>query len=204
MTKKEAEPLFRKNQLFRGWTPEQIFAAIKSAFQADPQKLTQLLDRGFDGWDEKILQEKWKTGFWSYGYCYYVAEVAHVMFLGSGIEEPFQLLRYINEQKTDGLEDRLDKHFVLRHNDKIFDPEQGPNCSVEEYQGFQPVQFQPQHPSINAVLLLIWVVENHEKYKSNKTLTETIRPILREVADWKPGGQKENLKKLIWKFTGRS
>jgi hypothetical protein len=207
MKRIEAEPLFRESSLFKGWTSKQTFSVIKDAFKADSAKMTLLLDRGFDR-HKKMLTKKWNEGIWSYGYCYYVAEVAYLMFLSSTPTQSVCLFQITGKKaaskKGATLKKKLNKHFVLCRSGLIFDPERGYNLPSTDYPCTKRSRFQSYYPSVNAVLLLIWIIEHYEKRHRKKKLTRAIRPILKKVADWKHGGQKENLKKLVWEFVGRS
>ena len=118
---------FGKPGLFKGWNEAEIFKAIRSTFRKHPKEMQLILRREFREPNAlAILQRHWGNGIWSFGYCFYIAEAAKLMFLSARPGVEFQLKDVSSKKKLDiPLPPELKKHYALFYDDFCFDPEAG-------------------------------------------------------------------------------
>jgi hypothetical protein len=206
MTKEDCVKLFGGPSLFGGWTEAEVFGAIRDTFLADPGKMTMALRPEFkEPKSLAALKRRWAAGSWSFGYCYYIAEAARLIFLSAYPAREFKL-RIVKSKKKLGalLPPALKKHFVLFYEDRYFDPELG--CAVEQRKYGSNVKgsrFLPQL-SVSALLLLAWTVDHYEQTLGPARISLLrLRPALSEVARrWRPGGPKAKLKDEVRRIAG--
>lgn len=204
MTKADRERLLRGSRLFEGWSVTDVFGAIRGTFLADRNKMTAILAPAFKDQMHK-LQRKWDNGVWSFGYCFYIAEVAELMFLSACPAQDFKLKSVGSGKKLrTRVPSELKKHYVLFFGERCFDPERGPEEPQRAFRNVKGERFPPQHPTINATLLLAWVAQHCETTQHPARISlAALRPALSELSRrWKQGGTKSALKDQVRVLAG--
>lgn len=212
MTNTERQQLFQGSRLFSGWSIKEVFEAIHATFVANQRlgvnnRLLAVLHP-----DSKnslpSLERDWRAGHWSMGYCYYIAEVAKLMLMSAEPSIHFRLCEVNGKKPKRGRgtksTHKLKKHFALRYDGLFFDPQRGPAHPGTKYTKIKPSRFLPQHPSINAAVLLTYVIEHLEKTRKAPRVTLTqFRPVLVRLANqYKGRGQKVALKNIVRSWAG--
>ena len=205
MTKTECVKFFGGTGLFEGWTEAEVFDAIRETFLSDRAKMTMILRREFkEASLLPTLERHWVAGLWSFGYCFYIAEAAKLMFLSAYPAREFKL-RIVKSKKKLGapLPPELKKHFVLFYGDVCFDPELPCAMPQKDYTGAKGARFRLP-PSVNALLLLAWTVDRYERTQGPARIPlARLRPALIEVAKgWTAGGAKAKLKDEVRQLAG--
>jgi hypothetical protein len=207
MTKQDRERLFGDPSLFGGWTEADVLTAIRRTFVSKGSKITMILRPEFRR--PKVmpaLEKRWAAGVWSFGYCFYVAEAAQLMFRSAFPGKEFRLKSFKSKKKVGGrLPPALKKHYTLFYEDLCFDPEVGSAVPQSEYAGGRGERFRLP-PSVNALLLLAWTAEDSAKLKMAPGISlARLQPALSEVArGWTPDGPKARLKDEVRHLAGLS
>ncbi|MGH7973139.1 MAG: hypothetical protein ACREIC_30845 [Limisphaerales bacterium] len=207
MTKQDRERLFGDPSLFGGWTEADILSAIRRTFFSRGSKTTMILRPEFKS--PKVLpalKKRWAAGIWSFGYCFYIAEAAQLMFRSAFPGKNFGLKSFKSKKKVGGrLPPELKKHYTLFYKDLCFDPEAGAAVPQNEYPGGKGERFRLP-PSMNALLLLAWIAQDSDKINTPaRTSLARLQPALSEIASrWTTGGPKAKLKEEVRRLAGLS
>ena len=139
-------------ELFQGWRPGKTLEVIRETFEKEPHwMLNNILKRDFP---RKTAVEEQAAGKWSYGYCYYIAEVVTLIF--DAIPLSYQRL-FKKNKKNAG---KYATHWVLKIGNFCFDPEESCPMSARKYSEYAARNFTPQHPSRNAIRLFVRIFQH--------------------------------------------
>jgi hypothetical protein len=140
--------------LFRGWTPATTLEIIRETVTSDPKwMLDNILKKDFS---RESAEREQAAGKWSYGYCYYIAEVATLIF--DAIPIDYQRLFKENHKRKNA--EKYRTHWVLRVGNSCFDPEQPHLVPAAKYANYTGKNFTPQHPSRNSIKLFDRVLQH--------------------------------------------
>jgi hypothetical protein len=211
MTVDKVRASFRSTGLFRNCLPDEVLESIRKPLVTLGITAEQLLIAEARKPEPLYMLRKiWRSepGKWSFGYCSCIAEVASLI-LGSAIPASnYQRFRCKKTEKARfvrKLPEKIKKHFVLKWDDRCFDPLKGADCSWERGQykdlGFDYAGFlNPtdrtliRYPSVNALLLLAWVIRERGRPDEAQNGASFIRDI---QAYWKTESHRPSLKEEL-------
>lgn len=198
MNKSECVKIFGDSKIFEGWNESEILNAIRETFLSDPQRMTKLLRPEFKRPESMIaLQQQWKNGVWSFGFCFYIAEATKLILLSACPNQKVNLKIVTSTKKLlVSLPPSLKRHNVLFFKDVCLDPEFNAPRLQREYPNARGSRFR-WLPSAPALLILAWVAQQCEQTKNCPRIAmKALKLALAEVARrWKPGSKyKSELK----------
>lgn len=148
---RERERRCVRPELFGGWSSEQAYTLVENVFLEDAEWMAQhVLNFRFRSFLERSRRQR----HWSFGYCFDIVEVTKIVFdSASQAYEPF----FKKTKKTGN--DRLDKHHVLKVDDRTFDPAVGGEVAWARYRGYRKCRKLPQSPGDRVIRLYIRMLD---------------------------------------------
>lgn len=211
MTVDKVRDRFSGTGLFRNCSPDEVLEAIKRPFVTMGAKAEVLLiPKAREAEALSILRGIWQNDpkDWSFGYCSCIAETASLMLKSAIPSSSYRLLVSSKTQKKElprKLPLKIKKHFILRWEDRCFDPLRGADCSWLRHgyskRGFRHASFlnptnraRIRYPSANALLLLAWVI--HGRGRADECRNGAL--FIKEIqALWKTDSHRKSIKEEI-------
>jgi hypothetical protein len=210
MTVDRVRDRFSRTGLFRNCSPDEVLEAIERPFVTMGARTEVLLiAKAREAEALSILRGIWQNDpkDWSFGYCSCIAETASLMLKSAIPSSNYRLLVSKKTQKKElprKLPLKIKKHFILRWEDRCFDPLKGADCSwLHRYSmlGFRHASFlnptnraRIRYPSANALLLLAWVIHLRGREEECRKGALFIKEI---QALWKTVSHRKSIKEEI-------
>jgi hypothetical protein len=164
--------------LFKGWTLEKTLEIMREAFKNHPQWMMDNVMK--NDYPKHLAKKQHALGRWSYGYCYYIAEVATLIFDAI----PLNHERLFIKDRKKGVK-KYATHWVLKIGGLCFDPEKDHPMRASHYSKYSTRGFTPQHPSLSAVMIYVRILEcSGSSVRFDSQQQQEVKRFLDYIRNW--------------------